>query len=440
MSTSAKESARQTTTASLMPLVERMRAYQLDDWERTLARVDSGEPFVLADAKTPLEILRALDIPFAVNQWWSAHVSEAGEATNHLAGISDSGYPDNYAQYNLVSLGTVLARKHGKELAQRLPRPTIVVTENSLMATHKAMELWPMLAGVPTYSFHLGAGRLEAVDWWDRIQREWAEVVAVERLDLMEAQIGEFVALLEELTGRRLDLERLATVLDLVNEQEEYNARSRDLIAQSPLAPVGIADSIAFVMAHQWLRGTEWARDAARDFYLELERLSKTPTSAAFDQTRLLWIGNGLWHNSRYWERVEDRHQARFVWSIYLGIAADGYLRYGDDPLRTLAARWAPFADQLHSPPWNSRWYASEAVRNRVDGAINLNLRGSYFIERELEETGVPVLNLDMNPVDERTWDEHLVDERTDAFMEERVKPVAQRRLAGMGKYGASGS
>ena len=104
-----------------------------------------------------------------------------------------------------------------------------------------------------------------------------------------------------------------------------------------------------------------------------------------------------------------------FVWSMYLAVAADAYLRYGDDPLRTLAARFAAFGEQINMPPWSAEWYVKEARHNRIDGVVHLvgdAFRGAPFITRALEDGG----------------DSRLRDQR------------AQRRPARLGRRGDEGA
>ncbi|MFC5827547.1 2-hydroxyacyl-CoA dehydratase family protein [Nonomuraea insulae] len=75
---------------------------------------------------------------------------------------------------------------------------------------------------------------------------------------------------LETTTGGRFGESRFREVMALVNEQEEWNRKTRDLIARTRPAPIGVNDGIPAVMLPQWHRGTEWARDAARSLYEEV--------------------------------------------------------------------------------------------------------------------------------------------------------------------------
>ena len=226
----------------------------------------------------------------------------------------------------------------------------------------------------------------------------------------MSAELERLVAFLEDLTGKRLDEARLERILELANEQQEWSRRTRDLLAATSPAPLDIVDSIPAVMLPQWHRGTEWARDAARSFHEEVEGLVADGAAVCEDERlRLMWIGRGLWFNLGFYQHFQREYGAVFVWSMYLAIAADGYLRYGGPPLRALAARFAAFSDLIGMPGWADPWYVKEARSHRVDGVVHLvtpESRSSYFVTRALEEAGIPVLEIDANNADARDWDE----------------------------------
>ena len=124
-------------------------------------------------------------------------------------------------------------------------------------------------------------------------------------------------------------------------------------------------------MLPQWHRGTQYAVDAARALHDEVAARAAAGEGPR-ERVRLMWVGRGLWFNMGFYQHFEERYGAVFVWSMYLAVAADAYLRYGDDPLRTLAARFAAFGDQINMPPWSSEWYLKEARHNRIDGVVHL--------------------------------------------------------------------
>jgi hypothetical protein len=187
--------------------------------------------------------------------------------------------------------------------------------------------------------------------------------------------------------------------MTLVNEQEDYYRRTRDLIAATHPAPAGIVDTMPATMVPQWHRGTVWGRDAAKRFYEEVAARAVAGEAACPDErVRLMWVGRGLWSDMGFYQRWEDSHGAVFVWSMYLGLAADGYLRDFDgekDAMRALAARFVTMGDELRMPTWAGAWHVKEAQLHGVHGAVAIDDADPFVLEA-LERAGVPVLRLPM--------------------------------------------
>jgi hypothetical protein len=395
-------------------------------------RVAAGEPLALVDADVPHELLRAMEIPYVVNQWWASICSAKQRAPQYLALLSERGYPDYLEQYSAISLGSTLEDDPEQAPWGGLPDVTVFVTQVWTDSHLGIAEAWERERGVRFFALEKAVDTALPEGWWDRIARDWEQVVGTARLDLMSAELERLTAFLESVTGKHLDEQRLERVLELANEQQEWSGRTRDLLASTTPAPVDIVDSIPAVMLPQWHRGTEWARDAARAFYEEVEGLvAEGAVTSESERLRLMWIGRGLWFNLGFYQHFQREYGAVFVWSMYLAIAADGYLRHGGPPLRSLAARFAAFTDLLGMPGWADAWYVKEAQSHRVDGVVHLvtpESRSSYFVTRALEEAGIPVLEIDANNADAREWDEAAFVEALSRFVETRVEPAARRR------------
>jgi hypothetical protein len=207
---------------------------------------------------------------------------------------------------------------------------------------------------------------------------------------------------------------RLRERLALVNQQEEVFDAVRRLIASAPECPVRMTEQITNVMATQWVRGSAWALTHARAFHDEVkQRVDDGVAACPGERARLMWIGVGLWHDTGFYTAFEQSHRAVFVWSMYLAFGPDGYIRYGlDDPMAALASRTASFNEYLHNPPWAAEWIVHQAREHRIDGALVLRPRsmkpaatGRLFIERALEDAGIPVLPIEAGVVDAREWD-----------------------------------
>ena len=388
-------------------------------------RVAAGEPLAVVDADVPHELLRAMGIPYVVNQWWASICSAKQRAPHYLSLLRERGYPDYIEQYSAISLGSTLEDDPEQAPWGGLPDVTVFLTQVWTDAHLGIAQAWERERGVPYFALEKGVENGLPELWWERIPHDWETVVGTARLDLMSAELERLVAFLEELTGKRLDRARLERVLELANEQQEWSRRTRDLLAATSPAPLDIVDSIPAVMLPQWHRGTEWARDAARAFHEEVEGLVADGAAVCEDeQLRLMWIGRGLWFNLGFYQHFQREYGAVFVWSMYLAIAADGYLRYGGPPLRALSARFAAFSDLIGMPGWADPWYVKEARSHRVDGVVHLvtpESRSSYFVTQGLEEAGIPVLEIDANNADARDWDEAAFVQSLSRFIETRV-------------------
>ena len=71
------------------------------------------------------------------------------------------------------------------------------------------------------------------------------------------------------------------------------------------------------------------------------------------EKIRLMWIGAGLWHDTSFYQALEERLGAVFVWSMYLPFAGAQYIReLKGRPLEALASRICSMNEVLHLPPW----------------------------------------------------------------------------------------
>jgi hypothetical protein len=408
-----------------MPRLEsaaRATAYQRDWFQRLRAQALAGEPIALANADAPHEALRALGIPYVVNQWWSSIISAKRAAPASLAEIAARGLPDDSRQYDSLPLG---AQELPPEAAPwgGLPAPRFAIAERSGDVTHKIFEQWGRRAGTETFLLSRTAAVPAPAGWWEHVADDWEQVFGAERIDLLQGEIELLVEALEERVGRTLDRDALARILALANEQAEWNRRTRELLAHARPLPVPVTDIIPAVMVPQWHRGTQWAVDAARGLHDEVSRrIDEGVAVCADERLRLMWIGRGLWSDLDMYRSFQEDFGAVFVWSMYLAIAADGYVRYGDDPLRTLAARFVGLTDLLYVPPMSSSWYVKEAVAHGVDGVVHLvadDTPGSALISAALEERGIPVLEIRASNADPRAT--AGVRERIAGFIRERV-------------------
>jgi 2-hydroxyglutaryl-CoA dehydratase, D-component len=403
------------------------------DWFKTVnARVADGEPFAVLSADSPHEIYRAMDIPYVVVQWWSSVIAAKQLGPTFLQSLADAGYPDNHDQYNSLGLGELLANKPEIAPWGGLPRPTFLQAALATDGLRDVYDAWAYHSGAILFPFErtVDIRNDPPENWWDELPRNWNTFLPRARVDVLEQDLTDLIQLLKSKTGRRFSDDRLAEVMQLANEQAEFNLATRDLIAKTRPAPVSATETMPAVMIPQWHRGSVWARDAAARLSAEVSHRVETGKAVCpSESVRLMWIGRGLWSSLGLYQWFQEHHDAVFVWSMYLGLAADGYARYvGDgDPVRALASRFVPMGEELRMPTWSSAWHLKEALLHQVDGVVSLG-EDDYFSVKRLEAAGIPVLSIKADNVDRRTWAEEELIEIIGTFIEERARPAARRR------------
>lgn len=392
----------------------------------------SGTPLAAVNANAPQELFRALGINCVINQWWASIVAAKRQTRRYADLLSAAGYPADAEAYSAQGVAAALDKDDAQAPWGGLPNPDFVQAVTSTDATLGIFDAWAHESGARPYYYERSVDPRWRQDscWWEELPDHWDRAIESERLDLMEAELREMVAGVEAATQSKLDEARLRDVLALVNEQEHWFRLTRDRIAAAPKAPVGIVDTMPATMVPQWHRGAEWARDAARSFHDEVvARIDRGDAAVADERVRLMWVGRGLWSDMAFYQRWEESHGAVFVWSMYLALAADGYIRSftrDQDAMRSLAARFVTMGDELRTPCWAGPWHVREAHSHRVDGAIAL-ADADPFVLRALTDAGIPLLALDLDnfAADANDADVHAA---VTAFIEGAAARMAEKR------------
>jgi hypothetical protein len=412
-----------------------VNAYNRNWFGEVRDQVANGAPFAMTNANTPQEILRALDIPFVVNQWWASIVAAKQQSRRYQALLRAHDYPSDVEAYSAQGLAALFDEDPENAPWGGLPRPDFVHAVATSDPTPKLFEAWAREAGAGSFVHERSVDPRPDLfsDWWAKLPTQWDTVLEPERIDLMLAEIHAVIAQLETATGRTFSRQRFAEVMALVNEQEEYFRKTRDLVARTIPAPIGVVDSMPATMVPQWHRGTPWARDAAKAFHDEVQaRVDAGLAAVPNERIRLMWVGRGLWSEMGFYQKWEDSHGAVFVWSMYLALAADGYIRDlsgGRDPLRALASRVICMGDELRMPTWAGPWHVHEAETHSIDGAVALR-DADPFVVRALRAAGFPVLELTADNFNRETEDGAAIDAAITAFIEGPGRDRAEQRHA----------
>jgi len=375
--------------------------------------VEDGDPFVIAQADTPHEIFHAMDIPLITNQWWSAYISAKQLSQRYFKVLEEKGYPGNGCRYCSLGFACTLADDPATAPWGGLPRPVALVARLTCDCIQHVFEQWAAALGTEFFPLEAPAWTHKDPNWFEKSNEQWEEVYQPERIELLVQEMRDLIALLEKKTGRQFSEVRLASLMDRINEQESYIAEAARMIGAARPCPVSIADQMPNTMIPQWHRGSDWAVAHAKRFRDEVaERVEAGVGVSAVERIRLMWIGAGLWHDPGFYNALEERLGAVFVWSMYMPFAGPQYIRtVRGKPLHALASRICSMNEVLHLPPWMNGWMVSEARRCGIDAAVilvppdsRLSQSGTKLTQLSLQKAGVPTLAIDANMVDSAGW------------------------------------
>lgn len=394
--------------------------------------VENGEIFVVAQADTPHEIFHVMDIPVVSNQWWSAYISAKQLSSRYFDTLVARGYPDNSCKYCSLGLACTLANDPATAPWGGLPKPAVLVARLTCDCIQQVFSQWAEALGTEFFPMEAPAWRHKDPAWFTHSNHEWNEVYEQERIDLMVKEMEALIELLERKTGRRFEMNKLQRLMDRINEQETYIAEAARLVGTTRPCPVSIADQMPNTMIPQWHRGSDWAVEHARKFHDEVAaRVEQGIGVADNERLRLMWIGAGVWHDPGFYQALEQSLGAVFVWSMYMPFAGPQYIReLQGRPMQALASRICSMNEVLHLPPWMNAWMASEAKRCGIDAAImlvppdnRLSQSGTLITAKALEQAGVPVLRLDADMVNAKTWNHAAMVATVEKFLQE-AKPA----------------
>ncbi len=391
---------------------------------------EERKPYAITQADMPFELFHVMDIPVVSNQWWAAIISAKQQSPYFLDALNSMGFHQGLCRYCSLAMASAIAGDGKQAPWGGLPKPALLSARLTCDCIQRIFHIWAEKLGAPFIPLENSGATYLPPRWWELSRYRWRELHKDHRLDHMVKDLEMLVGAMEKITRRRFKMERLRTLMEGVNRQEEYFEEVREMICTAPQAPVRMNEQISNVMATQWLRGSEWAIGHARAFRDEVRgRVDQGIAACPHEKLRLMWVGAGLWHDTGFYTAFEEKYGAVFVWSMYLAFGPDGYIRYGlEDPMRALASRTVSMNEQLHNPPWVNEWMVEQAKRHRIDGALVLvpkgtppSVTGTLFIQRDLERAGIPALPVYADMVDARSWNAAEMRRRVESFIEERI-------------------
>ncbi len=235
-------------------------------------------------------------------------------------------------------------------------------------------------------------------------------------------QIRRMTRFVTDHTGFPLDRERLRRAIENTNRVHAIGSEVYDLARHVP-SPATSRDLSNFGIVMALFLGSEGAIEVAeayRDGFRQ--RIASGKGGVPGEKVRLLWIQNRIQFRHPLEKLLEDEYQASIVIDELNDFNWDPI--DPDEPFEGLARRSIaiPFNGTVETRVAHlqklARHYKVHGAVNPCNWGCRQGTGARGLIEAGLKEIGVPVLNLEVDCVDDRKFTEGQVRTRLEAFLE----------------------
>ncbi len=367
----------------------------------------NGKFIAYVNAFTPVELIYAMDmIPIypenhavvIAARHMSVETAQAAEGMGYSMDLC------SYARCDLGSIKTKLSPTWG------LPKPDLLLISNSQCGTlTKWWEVLSRLYGAPMVLIdvpHSGRGERDAA----------AEAY-------VRAQLEELVGVMEGITGRALDRERLNQTIRLSREASELWARILETGANKP-SPITVFDQFISMAPIVSQRGTPEAVEFYRELADELEqRVANGIGAIENERFRLFWDNLPIWPELRRLSKFLEDRGANLVASLYTWAWAS--LAVGEeDPFKDWTEQYL-YTANLHIER-RIEQYIELAEEYQLNGFLYHSNRSCKFVSQDIPEvrnavtkaTGIPGLILEADHNDPRLYSIEALESQLENFLE----------------------
>lgn len=378
-------------------LVNPRKLYSLEV-ARLVKRLCSGtSPVAWCGITAPFDLLHSMGVTSSFVELVGALLAVTGVAGELIDTADQAGYSSDGCSYHRAVMG---AAAHGL-----MPEPAFLVGATSPCSGGlAAIECLARHYSRPLTVLHIP-------------QDESGGNVAY-----LAQQIRALAGFVTQHTGLRLDRDRLRAAIENTNRTRAAMCEMYALAQRVP-SPATSKDLSNFGVVLPLFLGSEAAVELACAYRDEFaRRCAASPTVEKREKFRLMWIQNRIQFRQDLEKLLENQYKAVIVVDELNDVTWDEI--DPQDPFEGLARRSIsiPFNGTMERRVEHLQNLAREY---RIDGAVSpcnwgcrqgTGARG--LIQAGLEQIGVPVLNLEVDCVDDRKYTEGQVRTRIEAFVE----------------------
>ena len=370
------------------------------------------------------ELLRSFDLPLVFPEINSLQTAVRHQAHEYLNEAEDLGYSPDICGYVKADVAT--QRRGGRLPTGRIPKPRIAVLTNACNTYIKWAEIWERMYGMPAYVIDIPGTRQAGGQTWHGhpgFERDRSYVAA---------QLRELITLLEQVTNRPFDIDRLRENMGFANRMSRSWKRVLELNMSRPALFNALSDGTIYLGVCNGFRGSEQGASYFEDLVEEMTFKRDHGIGTLTDeQFRLVFVGVPCYPIFRRFNELFTEHGGTFVHSTYLWFASGGAnlgFEYDlTDPIDSLAEGLLVGArDAMDSMFFQTQALATMVDDFAVDGVVFHPIKSCRTVSTGLADQrralmamrDIPSLFIESDMMDKRVVSEAQLKNRIDAFFE----------------------
>jgi len=370
------------------------------------------------------ELLTTFDLPLVFPEINSLQTAVRRQAHDYLNEAEDLGYSPDICGYVKADVAT--QRRGGALPMGRIPRPSIAVLTNACNTYIKWAEIWERMYGMPAYVLDIPASRQDG---------QWVtpDAPGFERdRRYVAAQLRELIGVLETVTKKKFDIDRLREAMTHANSMSRSWKRVLELNRSRPSLFNALSDGTIYLGVCNGFRGQEAGARYFEELVEEMEYKRAQGIGTLVDEKfRLTFVGVPCYPIFRRFTELFSEHGGTFVNSTYLWFASGGAntgFEYDlKDPIESLAAGvLVGCSDAMDSMFFQTRALNQIIDDFAVDGVVYHPIKSCRTTSTGLadnrralmEMRDIPSLFIESDMMDRRVVSEAQLKNRIDAFFE----------------------
>jgi bcr-type benzoyl-CoA reductase subunit B len=376
--------------------------------EAKMAEADGSKKICWITSGGPVEPLHAMDVIPIYPENHGAMLGASKMSVEQCQVAEDLGYARELCSYARGDIGSAITKQ--SPIPGGLPKPDFLLACNNICGTvTKWYEVLARYFDVPYYLIDTPFIH---------------QVKTKESIKYVAAQIEEYFRFLEEVCGKKMDIDRLEEVLRLSMEGATLWNEVLTFCENRP-APISCFDAFFFMAPIVTLRGTTENNDFYRSLIAELkERVAEGIAAVPDEKYRLLWDNIPIWYRLRALSDLFASHGACLVADTYTSSWARQALD-PDDPILGLAECYTDIYLNIDIERM-VEIIKSLITRFSADGFVLHSNRsckpyslGQYDIQKMIQQDmGIPTLVIEADMTDERVYSDAQTQTRIEAFIE----------------------